>query len=69
MRKRQQPSIQLAALKKLLDGITSVDELSRVTGSADGAGAPKPAQPGAAPGAAAPKPTGPAPKAPATPAR
>ncbi|MBL9031478.1 MAG: Flp pilus assembly complex ATPase component TadA [Phycisphaerae bacterium] len=68
MRKRQQPSIQLAALKKLLDGITSVDELSRVTGGTEGAGAPKPAA-AATPGAAAPKPPGPAPKTPATPAR
>jgi hypothetical protein len=71
MRKRQQPSIQLAALKKLLDGVTSVDELSRVTGGAEGAAATKPATPGpgGAPAPASPKPPGAAPKAPATPTR
>ncbi|MFN0133645.1 MAG: ATPase, T2SS/T4P/T4SS family [Phycisphaerales bacterium] len=61
MRKRQLRSVQQAALKKLLDGITSVDELSRVTMEA---GAAKPvaaagtpsggASAGAKPAAAAP---------------
>jgi type II secretory ATPase GspE/PulE/Tfp pilus assembly ATPase PilB-like protein len=44
-RKRQMPTIQQSALKKALDGVTSVEELLRVTaggGGAAGSGAPSP---------------------------
>ncbi len=56
-RKKQLPTVQQAALKKALDGTTSVEELLRVT-----------AEPAAAPAAkaAAPKPAGAKPQAPAS---
>ncbi|MBS0192132.1 MAG: ATPase, T2SS/T4P/T4SS family [Phycisphaerales bacterium] len=54
LRKSALPSIQQAALRKAIEGFTSVEEVLRVT--ADPAATPKPAaQPGAAPAAAAPK--------------
>jgi type II secretory ATPase GspE/PulE/Tfp pilus assembly ATPase PilB-like protein len=52
-RKRQLPTVQQAALKKALDGVTSVEELLRITASAD---APKPQARPAAP-APSPAPT------------
>jgi type II secretory ATPase GspE/PulE/Tfp pilus assembly ATPase PilB-like protein len=47
LRKRKLPTIQEAALKKVLDGMTSVEELLRVTaeGSGGGGGGAKPAPP------------------------
>jgi len=61
-RKRGLPTVQLAALKKALDGVTSVEELLRVTaepgatgGSTSGGPKPPPARP------AGPKPPAPAP--------
>jgi type II secretory ATPase GspE/PulE/Tfp pilus assembly ATPase PilB-like protein len=60
LRKKQQPTIQQAAIRKAIDGATSVEEITRITtpggGAAPGAapaggaaapGAPKPAQPAA----------------------
>src|ERR1043165_4996040 len=44
-RKRKLPTIQEAALKKVLDGLTSVEELLRVTAEAAPGGAPKPPAP------------------------
>jgi type II secretory ATPase GspE/PulE/Tfp pilus assembly ATPase PilB-like protein len=47
LRKRKLPTIQEAALKKVLDGLTSVEELLRVTaeGSGGGGGGGAPAKP------------------------
>lgn len=53
-RKRGLPTIQQAALKKALDGITSVEELVRVTGGGSDGGGPQGARP------AAPRPNAPA---------
>jgi type II secretory ATPase GspE/PulE/Tfp pilus assembly ATPase PilB-like protein len=64
-RKKGLPTIQQAALKKALDGITSVEELLRATAEAPPAGQ-RPPGGGARPPAAGPRP--PAPPAP-TPAR
>jgi type II secretory ATPase GspE/PulE/Tfp pilus assembly ATPase PilB-like protein len=61
IRKKNPPTIQQVALRKALAGITSVEEVMRVT-APPAAAAPAPA-PGAAP--AAPKPSGGAPKPPA----
>jgi len=54
-RKKQLPTIQQAALKKALEGTTSVEELLRVTaeapaGGGSGSPAPRPAAPGGKPG-------------------
>lgn len=55
LRKKQQPTIQQAAIRKAVDGTTSVEEVMRVT-APPAAAAPRPASP-AAPGAApAPRP-------------
>lgn len=62
-RKKQLPTIQQSALKKALDGITSVEELLRVTAEGGGGGAggggpaPRPAAPGPKPAARTPNPT------------
>jgi hypothetical protein len=48
LRKRQSPSIQQAALRKAIDGITSVEEVLRVTADPQAA-----AQPAAKPAAGA----------------
>ncbi len=45
LRKRGLPSLQQAAIKKAIDGVTSVEEIMRVT--AEGAPAPKPPSPAA----------------------
>src|SRR5262249_37380021 len=60
-RKRGLPTVQQAALKKALDGVTSVEELLRVTQEPAGAAGPKPPPP--APPA---RPAGPRPSAPAS---
>jgi type IV pilus assembly protein PilB len=59
-RKKQLPTVQQAALKKALDGVTSVEELLRVTAEAQAPGGGLPPKP-----AAGPKPTTPGPKPPA----
>lgn len=61
-RKRQLPSIQSAALRKAVDGITSVEEVMRVT-AAPAAAAPKPAA-AAASSSPQPKPAAPVPAQP-----
>lgn len=61
MRKRQAVSIQQAALRKAIDGITSVEEVLRVTAEPQPA-APKPAASAAPSAAAAPAAAAPAPK-------
>lgn len=66
-RKRGLPTVQQSALKKALDGTTSIEELLRVTASADGGAGGRPA--GARPPSPRP-PAGPAaPSAPANPAK
>jgi type II secretory ATPase GspE/PulE/Tfp pilus assembly ATPase PilB-like protein len=60
-RKRQLPTIQQSALKKALDGITSVEELLRVTAS-PGGGGPAPGRPPVSPRPPSPRPS-PAPTA------
>ncbi len=65
LRKKQLPTIQQAALKKAIDGITSVEEVLRVT--AEQPAAAPASKPSSAP-AAAPKPAASAPKPPAKPA-
>lgn len=67
MRKRNTPTIQQVAIRKAVDGVTSVEEVMRITGS-DGSGTVVPAGGGSPPpsagnGASAPK--QPAPPAPA----
>jgi general secretion pathway protein E len=61
-RKRQQPSIQQAALRRAIEGVTSVEEVLRVTAEGKGDAA-APSASGAAPPASggAPKPPAPAP--------
>jgi type II secretory ATPase GspE/PulE/Tfp pilus assembly ATPase PilB-like protein len=51
LKKRNVPTIQQAAIRKAIDGITSVEEITRVTAEA----APAPAAPAPAPAAAAKK--------------
>jgi len=53
LRKRGQPTIQQAAIKKALDGVTSVEEVTRITAEAAPA-APAAAKPAPAPAAAKP---------------
>lgn len=57
LRKRKVPTLQQSALRKALDGITSVDEVIRVTtdAPAPGSAPAAPTTPGAGPAAAAPK--------------
>jgi type II secretory ATPase GspE/PulE/Tfp pilus assembly ATPase PilB-like protein len=55
-RKRGLPTVQQAALKKALDGITSVEELLRVTASPDGGGPARPQSNAPRPPAPAPTP-------------
>lgn len=45
LRKRGQPTIQQAAIKKALDGVTSVEEVTRITAEAAPAATPAPAAP------------------------
>lgn len=61
LRKRQLPSMQQAALRKAVDGLTSIEEITRVMAEPQ-----SPASPGGPAGAqAAPKPAAPAPSQPA----
>jgi type IV pilus assembly protein PilB len=71
-RKRGLPTVQQTALRKAIDGTTSVEEVMRITGEGGAAPAP-PKAPPAAPSGGAPAPAGPAtppaaPKAPPAPA-
>jgi type II secretory ATPase GspE/PulE/Tfp pilus assembly ATPase PilB-like protein len=45
LRKKQYPSISQAAKRKLVDGLTSIEELQRVSTSAKPAARPQPAKP------------------------
>jgi general secretion pathway protein E len=65
-RKRGLPTVQQTALRKAIDGTTSVEEVMRITGEGGAAAAPPKAPPAAPPGGA-PAPAGPAPTPPAAP--
>jgi type II secretory ATPase GspE/PulE/Tfp pilus assembly ATPase PilB-like protein len=65
-RKRGLPTVQQTALRKAIDGITSVEEVMRITGEGGAAAPPKPPAGGSPSGGGpAPAPAGPAPKQPA----
>jgi type IV pilus assembly protein PilB len=67
-RKRGLPTVQQTALRKAIDGITSVEEVMRITGDGAPAAAAKPATASGAAPAAAPAPQAPKPPAPPAPA-
>jgi type II secretory ATPase GspE/PulE/Tfp pilus assembly ATPase PilB-like protein len=69
-RKKSLPTVQQTALRKAIDGLTSVEEVMRITGEGGAAAPPKPpaAPSGGAPSTGGAPPAGPAPKQPATPA-
>ena len=65
-RKKGLPTVQQAALKKALDGVTSVEELLRITSEAGPSGGQASSGPGSRSGGPATPPKSPAPKPPAS---